>query len=59
MENLIKPIYKDGVFENPFSTWHMAKQSEIFRWKVFGKNNTNLPSDKKVSIFAVKCSIKL
>ena len=51
MENLIKPIFKDGVFDNPFPTWRKATPSDVFRWMVFGKNNTNLPSDKKVSLF--------
>lgn len=45
---LVKPIVKDGYFDNPWSTWRKASPSDLLRWMMFGKNNTNLPTDKKV-----------
>ena len=48
---LVKPITKDGCFDNPWPTWRKASSSDLLRWMMFGKNNTNLPSDKKVLEF--------
>ena len=47
-ETLSKPIFKNGVFSNPWSTWSDTKFSNVLKWALFTKNNTNLPSDKKV-----------
>jgi len=47
-ETLSKPIFKNGVFSNPWSTWSDTKFSNVLKWALFTKNNTNLPSDKKI-----------
>jgi hypothetical protein len=49
-KELVQPIVNGKLFDNPWPTWRKASVTELFRWMVFGKNNTNLPSDPKVNI---------
>ena len=49
LETLTKPIeLPNGTFRNPWSTWDDVKFSTLLKWSLFAKNNTNLPSDRKV-----------
>ncbi|RNA26145.1 elongator complex 1 [Brachionus plicatilis] len=47
-DGLSRPIFKNGVFNNPWPTWKMASSYDLFRWKIFYKDRTNLPSDSKI-----------
>lgn len=49
---LVKPIINGKYFDNPWATWHKASKSDIMRL-IFRKNNTNLPSNKKVYKFYI------
>lgn len=42
---LSKPIFNRGVFDNPWSTWKMPNVGDLLRWKLFYKDNKNIPTD--------------
>jgi hypothetical protein len=52
---LVKPLRNGKCFDNPWTTWHKASKSDIMRL-IFRKNNTNLPSDKKVYLYKISSS---
>lgn len=49
-EDLIKPIFKNGRFNNPWSTWEEPSAKKFIMWRLCNKSNTNLPSDPKVRL---------
>ena len=48
--NLSKPVFKDGVYDNPWSTWKFPSMIDLLRWRLFETDQTNLPKDTKVSL---------
>lgn len=47
-DDLSRPIFKDGVFTNPWKTWKTGGAINLIRWKLFYSDRTNLPSDNKI-----------
>jgi hypothetical protein len=49
-EQLTQPIFKNDTYDNPWPTWSLLSFGKFFKWRLFESvNNTNLPSDRKVS----------
>ena len=48
-EDLIKPIYKNGVFKNPFDTWTFSSFWDVIKlMKIFWLNDTSgVPNGNK------------
>jgi hypothetical protein len=48
--NLVKPLIKNGRFENPWSTWKQAGLGEFLYWKFYDTNHSDIPTDENVSL---------
>jgi len=49
-DELVKPTFKNGKYDNPFDTWTRPKFTTVMKWMFTTKNHTNLPSDSKVIV---------
>lgn len=47
-DGLSRPVNKNGVYDNPWSTWRMPTLSDLFQWKLFYKDNKNIPTDSHI-----------
>ncbi|XP_029652089.1 N-acyl-phosphatidylethanolamine-hydrolyzing phospholipase D isoform X1 [Octopus sinensis] len=43
-DKLFKPVYKNGVYDNPFPTWRNISFWNVIKWLVTTKDNSNVPS---------------
>ena len=48
MENLSRPVRKDGRFSNPWNTWTPPKFSNVLKWVLFEKNRSNVPHEGRL-----------
>ncbi|RNA02301.1 N-acyl-phosphatidylethanolamine-hydrolyzing phospholipase D [Brachionus plicatilis] len=45
---LSEPVYQNGTFDNPWPTWKMPNLSDLLKWKLFYKDNKNIPKDGRI-----------
>lgn len=46
-ENLSQPILKDGKFGNPWHTWEKVTFTNVFKFLLLEKDNSNIPSSEE------------
>lgn len=44
----VKPLMKNGCFNNPWSTWKERGFKDVIHWKLTNRNHTNLPDSKEL-----------
>jgi hypothetical protein len=45
---LVKPLIKNGRFENPWSTWKQAGLGDLLKWRLNHTNHSDIPTDENV-----------
>ncbi|XP_050413923.1 N-acyl-phosphatidylethanolamine-hydrolyzing phospholipase D isoform X1 [Patella vulgata] len=49
-DELTRPLFKDGCFYNPWKTWRDPKLTNLFKFIVTEKDNSNIPGEKELDI---------
>lgn len=49
-EELVRPLYRNGRYENPWSPWKTPSYTQLFKFMFLTKSEANIPDEKVISI---------